>query len=259
MVAPKTRLGGIAKFEGVDFLSRRFAEVGVRNLPIRWIQIVASKLPKKLRENNDLQEEVARGLGMIAALGFGLSNSSENAFSGAIEEALEEIGKQADLHPAGSERRSFIRSRMNSLQEELEKTIEKPRSGKRSILDVIAEDLSSDEQRLWQEVFYTFPETRQDEFLRSMGQRGSLSAARIRLLLDTPETKRYQAFLVVLEQAPLLKESEKGALDRVLSRFGTSAKALGPEGKHAKDLIESLDTRKAKLKEESDRLSRLGY
>lgn len=258
MAAARGGVRNIAKFEGVDFLSRRFAEVGVRNLPIRWVQIVASKLPKRLRESNDVQEELARGLGMLVALGFGLSNSSENAFSGAIEEALEEIAKQVELHPEGAERRTFVRSRMSKLQEELEKVIKKPRDGK-TILDVIAEDLSSEEQAHWQAMFYTFPEPRQEEFLRSMGQRGGISAARLRLMLNTPESKRYQAFLILLEQAPLLKESEKGVLDRVLSRFGTSAKALGPEGKHAKGFIEALDRRKAKLEKKIKRFSRLGY
>ena len=257
-MAKKRRSGrSVVNLEGGDFLARRFAELGVQSLPSRWISIAASKLPKALRENDDVQEEVARGMGMLAALGFGLEAGSQRAFEGAIEEALEEIGKQASMHPEGDERRGFVRSRMSRLREEIERKLKTERPGK-SIIDAIAEDLSGEEQAEWQKVFYTFPRARRKEHLRDMEKRRG-TASRIRLLLETPELEQYEAFLVLLEQAPPLKQEERGMLDRMLSKLGASAKDFGPDGCYSRGLIDSMEQSGRKRKERIRRLSKLGY
>ncbi len=246
----------IASSEGVDFLARRFAEWGVRNLPSEWVTAAAKKLPKRLRESDDIQEEVARGLGIVAALGFGLDQSSQNAFSGMVEEAFEEIGKQAELHSEGKERKSYVRLRMQKLREDIEKKLSQGQTGK-SIIDAIAEDLSEEDQERWHAMFYTFPPARHTEFLVEMEKRRG-TAARIRLVLSTPALERYEAFLVMLEQASLLKEEKPGFLDQALSTIGGSVADFGPDGKLTKEFIKDLKESTAKMRREQRERRKLG-
>lgn len=240
-----------------DFLARRFAEIGIRALPKDWINIAASALPRSVRDSDDVQEAVGQGLGILSALAFGLDHGSQAALEGAIEEALEEIGKNAELHPAGPARKSYVRTRLEKVEADFKKRLEEGETGM-SMAACVAW-LSFDDQQKWLDWFYGLSPDGREERRKEMGLRVG-EGERLRLILNINDSKhRIEELDAYLKEAPLIKEPDKGFLDKVLSFFGGNAADLAPDGTHVTGYRDSVRRSSQRLDEETDLLDKLGY
>jgi len=219
----------------------------VRLTPREATSHITRFLPDMLSADN-AQEDFSLFTSGALGLIFKLDPAQERGMQKFGEEVLQELYRRKNEMPQGGQgQEGFIRSIFDQhahLLEDIEKRFKGSQPGK-SGMDSLAEDLSAEEQEDWHAMFYSFPPARHTEFLKEMETR-KVSASRIRLVMSSPPLKRYAAFRAMLEQAPLLKQQEKGFLDRALTKLGVVTD--GAEEK-IKEIVSEIKNSRAKTQE----------
>lgn len=215
-------------------------------------------LPEALARDNAQEDFALLAAGTLGLI-FNLDAVNENSLQKFIEEVMQEAyRRRGEIPQAEQAQGQFMRSIMDR-HAHLLKDVALPKSDGKSIWDVIAEELTEEEQkRFFDTFFYLLPQEEIEKHQKEMEKRRG-SPHRLRLILSTPTSRRLMAFKAMIEEAPLLVQKEKGMLDKVLSGLGASAGDFGPDGKHTKGFVKSLDESTERMKSENDRLRKLGY